>query len=297
MMRPIKALRKWSELLQSVKTFERRFSNLERNMKNLINSSYNHLNDALSYKAKLAEKEYGIFSQNGEDGLLLYIFSEIGIENKTCIEFGIGDGRQCNSANLIINFGWKSLMIEGNPDSSKKAFDFYSNHHKISSGQVTVKNAFITKDNINDLFLDGGVQGEIDLLSIDIDGNDYWVWDAITSVNPRVIIVEYNPTFGPEKSVSVEYDPDFYRFDKHESGWYYGASLTAFTELGKSKGYKLIGCDTRGVNAFFIRNDVHLKTLQECTPKEAYYEDLKRSQISTIDKQFNLIKHLPLVEV
>jgi hypothetical protein len=227
---------------------------------------------------------------------MLYIFSQIGVTNQKFIEFGIGDGTECISANLLINFGWSGLMIEGSKAYAENATKYYNTHPKVQ-GEVKILNKFITKDNINSLFIEGGIEGEIDLLSIDIDGNDYWVWKEIEVISPRVVIIEYNATFGKEKALTVEYDPSFMRLEKHKSGYYYGLSLKAAEKLGKEKGYVLIGCDSEGVNAIFVRNDIPLGNLTAISSEEAYYEMKVRTDVCSLAEQYNTIKHLPIVEV
>ncbi|MEQ9266223.1 MAG: hypothetical protein RLN81_13425 [Balneolaceae bacterium] len=296
-MNLIDSYKRWKKIILSLKKVNRRFELLESNIENIVNEFHNDQKTNQNYKAFLRSKEYQIYSQNGEDGLLLYIFSEIGTTNRKAIEFGIGDGKQCNLANLIINFGWQTLMIDGNANGVSKAKKYYKDHPNCSDSKVIILNEFITKENINALFTNNGFNGEIDLLSIDIDGNDYWIWQAIHSVNPRVVVIEYNASLGIDKSVSVEYDKSFYRYDKHKSGWYHGASLVALQKLGLEKGYNLIGCDSNGVNAFFIRNDIQLNKLTSVSPQEVYYTEKKRSQTHTQKEQFDIVKHLPFSEI
>lgn len=289
--------KRWKNIILQLKQMDTRLRFIEINLENLFQEKYLAVSDPkLTYKNELRSKEYRVHSQNGEDGLMLYVFSQIGVTNRKFIEFGIGDGTECIAANLLLNFGWSGLMIEGSSSYANHATNYYNTHPKMQ-GEVKILNKFITKDNINSLFKEGGIEGEIDLLSIDIDGNDYWVWKAIEAVSPRVIIVEYNATFGKEKAITVEYDPSFMRLDKHSSGYYYGLSLKAAENLGKEKGYVLVGCDSEGVNAVFVRNDINLGKLQAITAEEAYYEMKVRSDVCTLTEQYNTIKHLPIVEV
>lgn len=296
-MNLIESYKRWKRIILSLKKVDRRFELLEANIENIVNEFHNDQKTNQNYKAFLRSKEYQIYSQNGEDGLLLYIFSEIGTTNRKAIEFGIGDGKQCNLANLIINFGWQALMIDGNANGVTTAKKYYKEHPNCSDSSVIIQNEFITKENINELFTNNSFGGEIDLLSIDIDGNDYWIWQAINSVNPRVVVIEYNASLGMDKSVSVEYDKSFYRYDKHKSGWYHGASLAALQKLGLKKGYNLVGCDSNGVNAFFIRNDIKLNKLNTVLPQEAYYPEKKRGRTHTQEEQFDIVKHLPFSEI
>ncbi len=288
---------RWKNILQKLKQYERRFRFIEMNLEHLLQEKHLGSNKMeLSYKNDFRSKEYKVHSQNGEDGLMLYIFSQIGVTNRTFIEFGIGDGTECIAANLLLNFGWSGLMIEGSSDCVNYASNYYNSNPKMQ-GELKILNKFITQENINSLFKEGGIEGEIDMLSIDIDGNDYWVWKAIDIVSPRVIIIEYNATFGSDTPITVEYDPEFVRHDKHESGYYHGISLKAAEKLGKEKGYVLVGCDSEGVNAFFVRKDIPLGNLQVISAEEAYYEQRVRVDVEPTEKQFNTIKHLPLVEV
>lgn len=176
-----------------------------------------------------------IYSQNGEDGILKIIFHKIGTTNKFCVEFGAGDGTQNNTRYLINKSSWDFLHMDctdNNPPSVKKEF--------------------INAENINSLFQKYNVPREFDLLSIDIDSNDYWVWKAIEGYSPRVVVIEYNPNIPPTESKTIKYDPHA----KWDGTSYFGASLLALVNLGKEKGYTLIGCDKNGINAFFIRNDL-----------------------------------------
>lgn len=289
--------KRWKKIILQLKQMDTRIRFIEMNLENSFQEKYLSVSDPkLTYKNELRSKEYRVHSQNGEDGLILYVFSQIGTTNRKFIEFGIGDGKECIAANLLLNFGWSGLMIEGSSDYVVSATQYYNNHPKMQ-GKVKILNKFITQDNINNLFQEGGIEGEIDLLSIDIDGNDYWVWKAIEVISPRVVIIEYNASFGKENAVTVKYDPSFERLSKHPSGYYYGLSLKAAEKLGKEKGYHLVGCDSEGVNAIFVRNDINLGNLKSVTAEEAYYEMNIRSAVHTLLEQQNIIKHLPIVEV
>lgn len=176
------------------------------------------------------------YSQNGEDGMIAAVFAMIGTTNKYFVEFGVEDGIECNTRYLSKHKGWKGLLMDGSHDNPKL------NLHK----------EFITAENIEVLFAKYHAPKEFDLLSIDIDGNDYWVWKAITGYAPRVVIMEYNACIPYDPAVTVPYDPQF-QWDKTD---YYGASLSALVALGKSKGYTLVGTDPHGVNSFFVRDDL-----------------------------------------
>lgn len=217
-------------------------------------------------KAKpLAFKDVGfrVHSQHEEDGILLFIFSLIGTTNKRCIEICAGDGIECNTANLIINHRWVGLLCDGNEKNIKKAKNFYHSHPDTKFWPPSIVMEWVTQGNINRLVEENGFEGEIDLLSIDIDGNDYWVWEALSCISPRVVVLEFNHLWGPDVAVSTPYRDDFVaEFTQHGSD-YAGASLAAFVKLGKRKNYRLIGTNAIATNAFFVRNDIDCEWLPE----------------------------------
>ncbi|NWF71275.1 MAG: hypothetical protein HXY40_19510 [Chloroflexi bacterium] len=239
--------------------------------------------------------ELSILSQNGEDGMVFYLFSLLGTTNRWFVEFGIEDGRECNTGNLSLNFGWQGLLIEGSADYVQRARQYYSDRLGARRDAVRVVNAFVQPDNINPLFQQNNVPAEIDLLSIDIDGNDYWVWQALDATSPRVVVIEYNASLGAERSLSTCYDARFDRWQKDPSGYYHGASLAALHKLGAQKGYALVGCDSRGVSAFFVRQDVAAGKVPALTPQQAFFSHFQR--LESLEAQFARIEHLPFESV
>jgi len=185
-------------------------------------------------------------SQTDEDGILQEIYNRIGMTDKRFIEFGAGGGEYENNTIYLLKKGWTGLWFEGN----KKKHALIT--AKYNTPRIKIAPEFVTKDNINVLFKKYGFTGEIDLLSIDIDGNDYWVWKAVNIVNPRVIIMEYNAKYAPPMEWVMAHNPN-HKFDKTDQ---MGASLTSLTKLGDEQGYKLVGCTISGANAFFVRNDL-----------------------------------------
>ena len=185
-------------------------------------------------------------SQNGEDGILHELFRRIGSERGFFVEFGVEDGRQCNTAALV-RAGWRGVMIEGDPEKFRGLAATYAD-----TPAVRTVNAFVTAENIAELFAEHGVPTEFDLLSIDIDGNDYWVWEALAAYRPRAVVIEYNGAHPPPERWVMAYDP------RHRWGddTYYGASLASLAALGARLGYALVGTDQRGINAFFVRDDL-----------------------------------------
>lgn len=197
----------------------------------------------------LEQYGYKVYSQNDEDGIIHEVFRRIGTKSKLFVEFGVQDGLESN-CHLLLHYGWKGLWIEG---SKEYCEDLKMRFRPvINEGKLVIANEFITKNNINNIIEKNGFSGEIDLLSVDIDGNDYYVWAALDIINPRVVITEYNGKFPPDLEWQQAYNPD-HIWDG--SDWH-GASLKSFEILGREKGYRLVGTNLRGCNAFFVREDL-----------------------------------------
>jgi hypothetical protein len=236
------------------------------------------LGQILSQKTKqidkptaLADVEFKIFSQHREDGIIQYLISHIPIENKTFIEFGVEDYRESNTRFLLMNNLWKGLVF----DSEKKYISRIRTSDFYWKFNLTAEQAFITKDNVNELFEKFGFKGDIGLLSIDIDGNDYWVWEAITVIQPRIVICEYNSVFGKDYAVTIPYNPNFNRTKAHYSNLYFGASMKALCFLAEKKGYYFIGADSSGTNAFFVREDL-AQNVPRTTCDDGFIEKIAR---------------------
>jgi Methyltransferase FkbM domain len=240
----------------------------------------------------LRAAELRVHSQNGEDGILAYLLDRIGPTTREIVEFGIGDGSECCAANLILTFGWSALLLEADGGDADPAAAFYAAH---AGARVRVEHTAVEPDTIDGL-LSGHVAAVFDVLSVDIDGNDYWVLEALEAVRPRVIVVEYNASFGPERSVTIPYARGFDRYAAHASGFYHGASLTALARLGERKGYLLAGCDSRGTNAFLVDADAARDAIERVAPADAFAPLYERAHLS-VEEQFRQIEHLPLVEV
>lgn len=187
--------------------------------------------------------EYSVYSQNGEDGILRHLTTALGIREGRFLEFGFSVSEN-NSLRLALLAGWAGTFVDGN----SKAVRIFNRAAETKGIKARARREFVTLENIAAIV---GRAGDLDLLSIDLDGNDYHFWEA-TDAAPPIVAMEYNPSFGPSDAVTVPYDPTFIRYEKHWSGFYHGASLAALEKLGKAKGYALVGCDSQGANAFFV---------------------------------------------
>jgi hypothetical protein len=214
---------------------------------------------------RLLRYGFKVYSQSDEDGIIQEIFNRVGTRNRIFVEFGVESGIECNSVKLLVE-GWRGLWL----DAGTKHVAQIRTHFRtfIDDRRLTANEAFVVAENINSLLEQGGVTGEIDFLSIDIDNNDYWVWKEITAIKPRVVAIEYNATLRPPMSLVVPYDP--------ERGWdgtnYFGASLEALVRLGRDKGYQIVGCNFSGANAFFVREDIAEDLFVEPATAQEHYE-------------------------
>lgn len=215
------------------------------------------------------EVGFRVLSQNDEDGILLYIFSLIGATDKKLVDIGCGNVQNSNTSNLIINHGWSGLLIDGNEKAVEATRAFYSRCPDTSQVPPTVCSAFVTAENVNDIIAKHGFQGEVDLLSLDLDGVDYWILKALRCTTPRVLVVEYQDIIGPDRALTVPYRPDFklsdYKVNELHPD-YAGASLPAFVKLTRERGYRLVGCNKYGYNAFFVRSGIGEDCLPEVSP-------------------------------
>lgn len=208
--------------------------------------------NALRKAASLSDYEFKVFSQWGEDGIIQFLISNLEIQNKTFIEFGVEDFFESNCRFLLMKDSWRGFVIDGSPNNIGRleASYFYWRY------SLQAKAAFVTRENVNALLEESGFEKDLGILSIDLDGIDYYVLDELESWRPSILIVEYNAVFGPDRAVSVPYDAQFQRTRAHHSNLYYGASLPAFSELARERNYALVGVNGAGSNAFFVRRDL-----------------------------------------
>lgn len=251
--------------------------------------------------SKLSEVEFGVYSQWGEDGIIDWLVNHLPSIPKTFIEFGVEDYREANTRLLMKSRNWGGVIIDGSLNNIQKIKkeDIYWRH------DITAIHAFIDAKNINSILKNGGMEGEVGLLSIDIDGNDYWIWGAIDVVSPVVVVCEYNAVLGDILSISVPYRDDFFRTKAHYSNLYFGASIQALISLAKDKGYIFIGTSTTGANAFFVRSD-HAHTIKSFLTEEAWaFPSRFRESRNCIgeltflnrNSRYGEIKNLPFIDV
>jgi hypothetical protein len=289
--------------VSALKNFTNRFHSLEERCKKIQEAlgriEARQLRELPA--ADIQAAEFRVFSQWGEDGILQHLLRHISVSRNIFVEFGVENYTESNTRFLLLNNNWAGLVIDGSSDNIafNKNDDIYWRYN------LKAEQAFITRDNINELIRRNGITGEIGLLSVDIDGNDYWVWEAIDVVCPSVVVVEYNSRFGPEKSVTVPYDARFVRSRAHHSTIYYGASLAALCLLGKRKGYSFVGCNKGGNNAFFVRSELKPVDLPGLTPAEGFVRSQFRETrdadgalaFLTETQEAAILDKLPLTEV
>ncbi len=210
--------------------------------------------------------EFKAFSQWGEDGIIQHLIRAVPIANKTFIEFGVEDFRESNCRFLMMNNNWAGHVIDG---SEAKVRGIKSSYY-FWQFELSARAAFITQENINDLLQESGLDDDLGIMSIDLDGIDYWVLKAITKWRPRILVLEYNAVFGAERSITVPYDAAFHRTVKHTSNLYFGASLASLVDLATAKGYALVGTCSAGVNAFFVRADLLPPGLRALTARDGF---------------------------
>jgi hypothetical protein len=194
--------------------------------------------------ADLTPFELGVTSQNGEDGVLAEVLRRTGVRGRWFVEFGAGPGEEGNCVLLADALRWRGLFLEADAAQAARLASKYA-----ASRRVATRRARVSAETVDDLLAAAGVPPELDVLSIDVDGNDYWIWRALSRFRPTVVVVEYNAALGTDDALVQPYDPDR-AWDETD---YFGASIRALEELGRDKGYRLVHTDLAGVNAFFVR--------------------------------------------
>lgn len=248
----------------------------------------------------LHEAEYCAFSQWGEDGIIDWLVEHLPDIPRSFVEFGVQDYREANTRLLLQLRNWRGLVLDGSAAhiADIEAQDVSWRH------ELTARRAFIDRTNINDLIAGAGFGGEIGLLSVDIDGNDYWVWEALTAATPWIVVCEYNAVLGDRLGLSVPYDANFERTKAHHSNLYFGASIPALAWLAKRKGYEFIGTGSSGCNAFFVRRDLAPAVAKRLAHVVAFPSAVRESRSSdgklTLTggaKRKTIIEHMQLIDV
>jgi len=248
----------------------------------------------------LSDVEFRVFSQWGEDGIIEWLVAALPGISPSFVEFGVETYAEANTRFLLQSRNWRGLILDGDPRhaSAIRADPICWRH------DLEFREAFITAENINDLISESGFAGDLGILSIDVDGNDYWILDRITCVRPAIIICEVNPVFGDRFAVTIPYRADFDRFQAHPSGLYFGASIPALRMLAERKGYRFIGTTSSGINAFFLRDDLAGPIegrIGECRAWPSRHRD-SRAEDGTLDfaaplQRYERIKHLPVLDL
>ena len=196
----------------------------------------------------LSELEFSVFSQWGDDGIINWLTDKIPIRNRIFVEIGTEDYKESNTRFLLKYKNWKGYLIESNDLHVKNIYK----QSVVWKHDLEALNIKVQKNNINKIFKNLKLPKEIGLLSLDIDSNDYWIWNEIDIIKPTIFVCEFNSIFGDKKAISVPYDKNFERKKLHYSNLAFGASLEAFKFLCKKKGYIFLGTNSSGVNAYFI---------------------------------------------
>lgn len=220
----------------------------------------------------LREAEFKVFSQFGDDGIIEHLVAHVGVprEAERFVEIGVEDYREATTRFLLVNRNWRGLVVDRD-DAHVRRLERSSLLWRHDLHAVT---AAVEPDNFNDLLREHGFDRELGLLCIDVDGSDYWIWEAVEA-EPAIVVVEYNSVFGRARAVTVPYERGFDRTRAHHSNLYFGASLRALALLGERKGYRLVGSNSAGNNAYFVRAD-RIGGLPAPTVDEAYVESRYR---------------------
>ena len=251
---------------------------------------------------KIEDIEFKIFSQFGDDGIIQFLTDklEIDYEYQNFIEFGVEDYSEANTRFLLLNNNWSGLVL----DSSNENIENIKKRNFFWKFELEANKCFIKKENINSIIANSNIsKKKIGILSIDIDGNDYWVWKEINVVDPLIVIIEFNSTFGFKKKVSIPYRQDFERSKAHHSNLYWGASIEALKFLAEQKGYNFLTTNSAGNNAYFIKKKI-LKKVNFNLKKNIFQSKFRESRDESgkktfinYDQRLSIIGHLEVEDV
>ena len=196
------------------------------------------------------------FSEFEEDGHLLYLLTLAGSASRTVVEISSQDGRVCMATNLLVHHRWRGFLFDGDPVFVREGQRFFASHPATRSVPPVMKSEWFTRENVNQVLAAAGVPDDVDVLSLDIDGNDLYLWSAMT-MRPRILICEFNNAVPSELALTIPYKPDFsFAALPADQAMFRSASLAAFVAVGRRKGYRLVGMNALGFNAIFLRDDV-----------------------------------------
>jgi hypothetical protein len=249
----------------------------------------------------LHEVEFRVFSQFGDDGIIQWLIRQLPDLPRRFMEFGVEDYSESNTRFLMVNDNWHGLVMDGSAANIARLQrrKWFWRH------DLTARTRFLTRDNVDSLIGEWLAGQPLGLLHVDVDGNDYWLWEAIHCTLPAIVILEYNALFGNERAITVPYDANFRRFDAHYSGQYFGASLPALTFLSRKRGYEFLGCNRAGNNAYYVRSDLLNAELTAVSASAGFVEPAFRESrggngkldyLSYPERQ-KLIRGLPVVNV
>ncbi len=249
----------------------------------------------------LSRHEFRVYSHAGEDGVIQFLTRSLPIANRRFVEFGVEDYREANTRFLLVKDYWTGLILDGDPANIARI----KSDPLFWNADLKAEAAFVTRENVNDILTTAGFTGDIGLLSVDVDGNDYWIFDAITVARPVIAIVEYNHRFGPSRSVTIPYDPGFVRLRTDWTWHFGGASLAAIVGAAARKGLSFVGCNTFGNNAFFVRTELLPAGLPALTAEQGFVPGRFREAIirdgahvaPTPDDERRLMDEATLVDV
>ena len=224
-----------------------------------------HVVKGLPDGSPLRDAEFKVFSQFGDDGIIQYLLSAVSVSDNRFVEFGVEDYREATTRFLLQNDNWRGLVL----DASAEHVTAIRNSREYAFHELTARAALVTAENINELLTDAGFAGPIGLLHIDIDGNELHVWNALKAADPDIVVLEYNALLGPDRVLTVPYDPDFDRRQAHFSWLYQGASIRALAAACQQRDYAFVGCNSAGNNAYFVRRG-QLGRVREVSIEEGF---------------------------
>lgn len=216
--------------------------------------------------ASLAEVEFRVHSQFGDDGIVQWLVARLPQLPRRFVEFGVEDYTEANTRFLMVNNGWRGLVMDGSAGNMARLRrrKWFWRH------DLEARACFVTRENVDGEIVRWAKGEPVGLLHIDVDGNDYWLWDAVRSIAPGIVVMEYNAVFGAQRAITIPYQADFRRLAAHRSGQYFGASLAALAHLANAKGYALVGCNSAGNNAYFVRREYLDEDVREVDVAKAW---------------------------